>query len=324
MTCTSLSSLWRYGGGMLVCSLFLLSTSNGQIGGMPGAYSRLGFGARGIGMGNAMTAVTSGDVVSYYNPALLPWMEYRQATASYGILSLDRKLNYLSYSQTLPPNAGISFGIINSGVSNIDGRDSDGEPTGALRTSENQFFLGFAARFKGGFSIGLNIKFLYYHLYTDLTSTTVGVDFGALLPLGEWLTLGATVRDINSKYKWNTTQLYGQQGGATEDLFPQLFTFGAAYRLPDSLGIASADVEFSNVNTIVARVGVEVPLIPEITVRGGIDRIDLKEKGNGIGPSFGFTAKKNLGGWTPAVHYAFVIEPFSPSGIHVVSISVVF
>ena len=34
-----------------------------------GAFSRMGFGARGIGMGNAMSAVTTGNLVSYYNPA---------------------------------------------------------------------------------------------------------------------------------------------------------------------------------------------------------------------------------------------------------------
>ncbi len=324
MSLLTRSNMRHFGEGLLLCSLLAISSTFAQIGGQPGAYSRLGFGARGIGMGNAMTAVTTGDIVSYYNPALLPGMEYRQATASYGVLSLDRRLNFLSYSQTLPPSAGVSFGIVNSGVSNIDGRDSDGQPTGALQTSENQFILGFATRFKGGISVGLNIKFLYYHLYTDITSTTVGMDFGALLPLGESFTIGATARDINSKYKWNTTDLYGQQGGATEDVFPQLYTVGAAYRLPDSLGVASADLEFSNVSTIIARVGVEVPLIPEITVRGGVDRIDMKEKGNGVSPAFGFSARKNMGGWTPALHYAFVIEPFSPSGIHIISLSVIF
>ena len=37
---------------------------------MPGAFSRFGFGARGMGMGNAMSSVTEGNIVSYYNPAL--------------------------------------------------------------------------------------------------------------------------------------------------------------------------------------------------------------------------------------------------------------
>ena len=68
----------------------------------------------------------------------------------------------------------------------------------------------------------------------------------------------------------------------------------------------------------------EYAIIPELTLRAGIDRIDLKEKGNGVKPSAGFTLKKTLGAWTPAVQYAFILEPFSPSDIHIVTVSVAF
>ncbi len=311
---------------VLTCLLLLLSVSSAgaQMAGRPGAFSRLGFGARGMGMGNAMTAVTDGDVVGYYNPALLPWIGERHVAASMGILSLDRKLNFLEFSQALPPEAGLSFGIINAGISNIDGRDNDGRPTGMLRTSENQVNLGFAVRVKAGFSIGISLKLYYYHLYTDVTSVTVGLDLGALYPVNESLTLGATVRDINSKYKWDTSSLYGQQGQSSEEKFPLLYTFGAAYRLPDTLAIVSAEIEASNVRTLIARAGVEVPLIPEFALRAGIDRLDLKEKGNGVRPAFGFTARKALSGWTPSIVYVYVVEPFTTSGMHVISLSVNF
>ena len=48
-----------------------------QVGGHAGAFTRLGFGARGMGMGNAMTAVTDGYVVGSYNPALIPFARGR-------------------------------------------------------------------------------------------------------------------------------------------------------------------------------------------------------------------------------------------------------
>ena len=302
----------------------LMQPSPAQLGGTPGAFSRLGFGARGMGMGNALTAVTSGDIVGYYNPALITWAEYRHVSASFGILSLDRQLNFLSYSQGLKPTAGISAGIINAGVSNIDGRDGDGEPTGPLKTSENEIFLSFSNRFKAGFSLGLTIKFLYYHLYTDVSSTTVSFDFGLLVPISELLTVGATVRDLNSRYKWDTSTIYGQQGTSRSWDFPQLYTVAAAYKLPDSLGLVAIDIEASNKKTLMLKFGVEIPLIPEVAVRAGMDRIDLKEKGNGVKPTFGFTARKDLDTWTPSVNYAFVIEPFAPSPMHIISLSVIF
>jgi hypothetical protein len=312
------------GTALLAIALFVPTGSNAQIGGRPGAFSRMGFGARGIGMGNALSAVTEGDVVGYYNPALLPWMETRHAQVSYGILSFDRTLNFVDYSQSLPPSAGLSIGIINAGVHDIDGRDADGVATGPLRTSENQAFLGFAVRFPAGFSVGLNIKLYYYHLYTDISSTTVGLDVGALYKIDEHLTIAATVRDINSKYKWDTSSLYGQEGQGSIDNFPQLYIAGISYRLGDSLAVLSGEVQFTNVKTIWARFGVEVPVIREITVRGGVDRIDLKEKGNGVAPAVGLTARKNFDRWTPALSYAYVFEPFATSGIHFISLAVTF
>jgi hypothetical protein len=302
-----------------------------QIGGWAGAYSRMGFGARGIGMANAMTAVSSGEVQGYYNPAILAYTEYRNISASFGILSLDRRLNFLSYAQALPPEAGLSVGVINSGVGEIDSRDSDGAPAGTISTSENQVILGFATRFKAGFSAGINLKLLHYHLYTDVNSVTVGIDVGAFMPIGDRLTVGATVRDINSKYKWDTGTLYGQSGNTTSDDFPLLYTIGGSYQLPDTIGIISLDIEGSNTSTLVARAGVEVSLIPEVSIRGGVDRIDLREKGNGIRPVAGFTFRKALDSPLPlvspdmvAVNYAYVFEPFASSGIHMISLSVGF
>lgn len=309
----------------LLLLVFIVSHATmGQIAGKAGAFSRMGFGARGMGMGNALTAVTTGDVVGYYNPATLPSVSYKYASASFGILALDRKLNFLSYTMPVRPSAGLSIGIINSGVSNIDGRDSDGEPTGPLRTSENQVYLAFANKFNNRLSLGINVKLYYHHLYTDVTSTLIGLDFGGLFQVTDALTVGATVRDVNSQYKWDTSDIYGQSGNSTTDKFPLLYTFGTAFQLPDSLGLVALDIESSNQSSLSARVGVEVPLIPELTLRAGLDRIDLKEKGNGVRPSFGFTARQGFDDVVPALHYAYVVEPFASTGMHIISLSVVF
>jgi hypothetical protein len=310
---------------VLLAGTVVLSTPvSAQIGGDPGAFSRVGFGARGMSMGNAMSAVENGDVAAYYNPALLPSVDSRYASASFGILSLDRRLNFLSYTQALRPRAGLSIGLINAGVTGIDGRDGDGQQTGPLRTSENQVFLGFAVRATDDLQIGLTLKMYYYQLYTDVSSTTIGVDFGALYRLGEGFTAAVTVRDINSRYKWDTSTLFGQSGQTSEDRFPVLTTAALSYMLPDSVALVAAEAEFSSSSTFMVRGGVEVPLIPEFALRAGIDRVDVKESGNGVRPSFGFTARTSLGGWTPALQYAFVLEPFAPSAMHMITLLVSF
>ncbi len=52
----------------------------------PGAFSRLGFGARGIGLGNAVSSITEGELVSYYNPAITPFQENNSFQVGYSFL----------------------------------------------------------------------------------------------------------------------------------------------------------------------------------------------------------------------------------------------
>jgi hypothetical protein len=288
----------------LITTLVTGSIALAQIGGAPGSYSRMGFGARGMGMGNAMTAVISGDVSGYYNPAAIPLAPYRTLSGSFGLLSLDRSLNFIGFSQTLPPDAGVSAGLINAGVSNIDGRDEDGVQTGLMKTSEDQVFLGFGLKFQSGFSVGVN--------------------FGVMYRANNALTFGVTIKDVNSKYKWDSTPLYADQGTTSDDAFPLLVTGGVAWALPDSIGLISSDIEFSTVRTVLLRLGAEIPVIRELTLRAGIDRIDLKQKGTGASPAFGFTIGRALSGWTPSVTYVYVVEPFAPSGMHVITLGVIF
>ena len=309
---------------VFVALLMAAGPARAQIGGAPGAYARMGFGGRGMGMGNAMVAVISGDLSGYYNPAAVPLASTRGGMGSFGVLSLDRTLNFLGYTQALPPDAGVSAGLINSGVSNIDGRDADGEQTGSMKTLEDQLFLGFGLRFQSGFSIGINLKILYYHLYTDITSLTAGLDFGVMYRATGALTFGVAVKDVNSKYRWDTSSLYGDQGTSSDDKFPLRTVAGASFILPDTIALLSAEVEFTDVRTRTLRVGAEIPVIREVTLRAGVDRIDLKEKGTGASPAFGFTIARGLAGWTPSITYAYIVEPFAPTGMHIITLGVVF
>jgi hypothetical protein len=114
---------------LLIIFLLIGSSSYAQLGGFAGAFTRMGFGARGISMGNAMTSVTKGDITGYYNPALSSFQDEHLIGLSYSFLSFDRALNFVSYTKNfkLPKQeqggAGVTFSWINAGVSDIDGRD---------------------------------------------------------------------------------------------------------------------------------------------------------------------------------------------------------
>jgi hypothetical protein len=307
--------------------LFILLSCEGvraQLAGSPGAFSRMGFGARGIGMGNAMTALVSQEVSSYYNPSHPAFAQERMATAAYGFLSLDRRLSFLSYTQPVRPTAGLSAGLLYAGVTGIDGRDSDGEHTSDYTASEYDFFFAFSNRFSDVFSVGVAAKLYYNKLFRDATSTTIGIDIGATYRINDSFTVGVAVQDINAKYRWDTSALYGQLGNVTSEPFPLLRRVGAAYRLPQGRGVVALDIENNNRGTTILRAGAEIVATEFLTIRGGIDRVQTTRNSNGVKPSVGFSLDKALDGVSPSLSYAYVFEPFSPSGINVLSLSFSF
>lgn len=309
---------------VLLILLLAVATGTGQIAGRAGAYGRLGFGARGTGGGNALTAVTSGEISTYYNPALAAFSTERTAAATFGILAFDRYLNTLSYTQSIQNRAGISVGLINAGVRNIDGRDADGVRTEEYSTTENQFYLSFANRVDQRVSLGVTIKLLYGRIFEDVTSTTVGFDVGACILVTDNITLGVAVKDLNAKYKWDTKSIYGRDGKSTDDKFPTLTRVGAAYALPHASGYITAEYERSSASTDIIRIGAEYVPIEYFTVRSGVDRWNSGDEATGAKPSFGFTLRNAFSGWTPSLTYAFVAEPIASHGMHCLTLSTSF
>lgn len=307
----------------LVCAVCLFTTVEAQLAGTAGTFARMGFGARGMGMGNAMTAVIQSELAGYYNPAIAPFEATRTAMASYGALGLDRSFNSLAYTQTIGPNAGVSLRFINAGTKNIDGRDGDGFQTEMLSVFEDQFALSFGIKPSKYVAIGVTPKIYYSKLYTDVTTSSVGIDFGIVVLLSERITLGAAVRDVMAKYKWDTSTLYGQQGNTTIDKFPTLNIIGLSYSVGDKVGIVSAEIESSNASTTIVRMGAELNLTENLAIRGGMDHWNIDDPAQAA-PTFGFTLRTEMGGMKPAIHYAYVIEPYNYFAMHIISLSTGF
>ncbi len=312
-----------------------------QPGGTAGAFTRLGFGARGQGMGNALSAIPTGTISSYYNPALSPFQRGHVLHGSYSFLALDRQLNQVSYTQRLTltrkgankfredPDvqsyAGISAGWTNAGDANIQGYDNDGFKTGTLSVFENQFYFNIANRFSERFSAGFNFKFYYSGLYKDVTSSGFGVDVGVLYSVSDALHIGVVAQELVTKYKWDTSSIYDQEyANNTADPFARIFRLGAGYLLPGQMGTVEADVEMYDSETYLMRLGGEYNATKYFTLRAGVERLDLS--GNNIEPrpTAGFTIMHPVGSLMPVIHYAFILEPVAPVSTHVLSVAVQF
>ena len=318
---------------VIVLSILIVlnySLSHSQINGMAGAFSRMGFDAKGVSMGNSIVAYHKDNISPYYNPASLSHQNKKSFSATYTFLNLDRTLNSIVMvlpveleQQDTKVNAAIFGGLLNAGVSEIDERDFDGYSVGTFSMFENQFFVGAAFKIIEQLSVGANFKFNYSKLYEGITSGGFGFDFGLLLQLNECLSIAACLKDVNTSYTWNTTSLYGKSGSTTKNKFPLLKIIGAGYQVTDELYICTS-FESSNQGTNIFRVGGEYVFNNFFALRLGMDRLDISNTDNGIKPSFGFALSHDFSSLRPILNYVFSIEPFTHYPLQMITLTIQF
>ena len=280
------------------------------------SFSRLGFGARGISLGNAMGAVTEGEVTGYYNPAVLPFVNLKRGTLTVGFLSLDRTLDFVHYTQSLYPTAGFSFFLIRAGVKNIDLRDVDGFHIENFKTSEYMFGFSFSNKLNQRFSVGLSLKFYYSEIYHDFNARTLGVDFGFIFKLHGNLFFGFVLQDLNAKYRWDSTNLYGEKGHLVIERFPITKKISTFYKLKDII-LLSFDFSFVEKQKRI-NFGLETyPIGRNLSLRSGFDMF------NNPSLSLGFGLRRKFSKVIISFDYAYKYEVNVPlSSVQFFSIGV--
>ncbi len=291
--------------------------STTQLAGVP---FRIGMSARGISLGNALSAVIDSTSTGYYNPALLPFNRNPNILLSFGILSLNRSYNVAGFSRFVHPNAGFSFFIINTGVSNIDGRDYNGNHTENLSTSENLFGFAFGIQPSPKLSMGFSVKLFYYKLYQSINSKTIGFDIGTLYRLSNNISFAVVVQDINSKYKWDSSKLYGLEGKTYFDRFPLRKKLAASYFSNDYSFLLTAEYEILGSEPFF-RSGIEYKPIDFLSLSAGIDEVSFS-KSFLPRPSFGISFHTSILSSLTHFQYAYCIERYSPQNIHFLSLIV--
>lgn len=312
-----------------------------------GAFARLGFGARGIGLSNALVADVSGRASPYYNPALAPLVGRQSLEVTAALLSLDRELQFLQFSAPLRPRAGIAAGLIHAGVSGIDGRDASGYHTDSYATDEFAFFLAFGTRISSRLSAGVALKLFRADYFDELRPVnSIGVDVGLSARITEQLHLGLAAGDLLARYSWDTSDLFGSAGRTTSDRFPRRLRVGASYELLDGRARVLAEYEsrlhaaeaFGRSVELVGgiptettttekvrrvdgrlRMGGELRLAEIFSIRGGIDRVGEDGLGGSV-PSAGFSIEQPLGGLGLRAEYAFALEPYAVGTMHFVTL----
>lgn len=308
-----------------------------------GVFARLGFGARGMAMGNALVADGSGATSPYYNPALAPFISGQNLEGSVALMSLGRQLQYLQFSAPLRPRAGIAAGFIHGGVAGIDGRDDSGYHTEDYATDEFAFFLAFGTRVSNRVSAGLGLQVFRADYFEGLSpANSIGIDLGLSVQVTDALRLGFAADDLLARYSWDTSGLYGDGGKTTSDYFPLRLRLGAAYTALDGRLQVTAEyesrmsqaelrtravqligdgpIEMTDAETLRLqdnrfRAGAEYGLVDAFTLRAGVDNVGA-DGFSAARPSAGFRLGLPVGELGLSFEYAFVLEPYAVSALH--------
>lgn len=181
------------------------------------AFLTLGVGARGLGMGNTMTAISDDVTSSYWNPAglirsdqkyqlSLMHAEYFSGIAKYDYAGLAYKINETSA-------VGLSF--IRFGVDNIANTTELIDNQGNLdynrisyfSVADMAFLLTYSHHFKNveGLSLGGNAKIIRRRIGDFAGAWGFGLDFGLQYNFKGWQ-FGAMLRDATSTFDaWSYT-----------------------------------------------------------------------------------------------------------------------
>ena len=332
---------------ILALALFVLGAAEVQAQ-ATGVFARMGFGARGVAMGNGLVADAFGDASPYYNPALAPFIPQQNLAASAALLDRDRELQFLQFAAPLRPRAGVALGLIHAGVSNIDGRDASGYHTEDLSTDEFAFFLAFGTRLGGRVTAGLGLQLFRTDLLDALDPVvSIGLDVGLAVQVTQRLRLGLAADDLLARYSWDTAALYDEEGRTTLDRFPARLRVGGAYVLLGGRALLVAELE-SRVTPAEARVrevglgeegpfetveserlslqsshlrvGGEVYLVAPFSLRAGLG--GLSTEGVNPSPTAGFMIEQDVGNLLVRGEYAFVLEPYAAGTMHLLTLRV--
>jgi hypothetical protein len=301
---------------LVLCPAALAETGDG---GCAGSFLQLGFGARSLGMGGAFVAVADDATGGFFNPAGLVQITQRTFGTFYRKMPQDRRLSYMVYNQPIRDEATIALAWVNAGVTDVMGRDGDGNITEEISNYQNavQMFLG--RRIIDRLSVGLAIEYIQYNL-ANLNAYGVGFGFSAMGKPMPGLRLGAAVENVGMKYSWTSGDYWKSRdpdllGSSVKEEFPVNVRLGASYLLWEERILLSSEIEKNEKQKEKIHLGVEGWALESVAGRIGYDRGSF---------TFGLGLRQKIQSAVLGFDYAFVTSRVEDSADHLISLQFEF
>ena len=307
----------------LIISLIVLCFTFSQIradtgdGGYAGAFQQVGLGARALGMGGAFVGVADDATAGFWNPAGLVQIQMRTFGASFRKMTLDRRLGYITYCQPIRKEATISLSWTNAGVSDVMGRNEEGEITEEIKNYENAVELFFARKILNELSVGVRIGYVQYNL-ANISAYGLGFGFSAFGKPIQKLRLGAAVENLGMKYSWTSGDYwkrFDRRGSSSKDEFPINLRFGASYLLLEDRILVCSEIDKNAKQKEKIHLGIEGWILENLAARAGYDKGSL---------TLGMGLRQKMRSTILGFDYAFVSSRVDDDPDHLISLQLEF
>lgn len=237
-------------------------------GGYAGSEYRYASNARDLALAGANICDGSDGYVQFSNPAQLPDLKGIDISSSFLSLSIDRSIQTLSITKSLPPSAGIGLSLYRSGTSNIQGRDLMNQFTKDLDVSNYMGVLSFGLSPSKKIALGLNLKTYLIQFVDDNSANGIGIDLGIRLKPIDDLVIALKLENMSAEMNWKVES--GDEQRQSVESFPLNLAVGCAYDFSGGAVYLSQDIMNAggNENFYRTRIASEVFLGP-ITVQLG-------------------------------------------------------
>ena len=273
------------------------------------AYSRIGVGARALGMGGAYVAVADDPTASVWNPAGLARVDNLAFTFMYtGGYDFDRSHNYFGYAQSFSL-ASIGIGWTNAGWDGFESRTGIGASDGDFDISDNLVLLSLARQY-GAFGFGVTGK-IFDQKIDGKSESGGGIDVGAFFDAGRYVDFGIMFQDLASEIG-DETLPYNVRAGVGVNPMGDL--------------LVAADMEHAENGEVVYHLGAEAwfEYYPGymMAIRAGMSDLGMDHQDNSYTAGLGLKIPRFYG---LGLDYAFIDEKEEVLGNnHRISVNLAF
>lgn len=303
-------------------------TKKSELGGFDGFVERMGGSVRELGRGNTGSADTASMPAAYWNPALLGFRENLGVTINFEKRDLDRLGGSLGVEGKVGKRMGVGFAVLYRGDTDFKVIDDDDQTLGEAEPFFTMFYLGFAYRATRQDAFGLSLSMSYDNL--DIAEFYDGVEESFRSPVTinlSWFrqwnrkwSSSVVIRNLsfsrNLSAKWTKNPSKDNTLASTEGVRPKVLQIGLGYRTTffgKNVNAWMEAIDYQVADTLLAfdpqlhvwtgRVGFECEVVPNATLRVGMDDLDWM-----LGAGYKFDIRVGRKKFPIEVNYAFLYE----------------